>query len=212
MVALASGDLGAAQTAAALDLDAAGAHSHGAAHGVLHRTAEADALLKLLRDVLGNQLSVRVGRADLDDGESHRLADELFHFLAILLDRFAALADHDAGSGAVNVDADLGGIALDLNGGDAGGIEGLLEILTNLVVFNDQIADLFFSGVPSGIPVFNNADAQAVRIYFLSHNSASFPQSLSATAIMMWLVRLLIRYIRPCARGMPRFRIGPAPT
>ena len=133
-----------AKTAAALDLDAAGAHSHGAAHGVLHRTAEADALLKLLRDVLGNQLSVRVGRTDLDDGESHRLADELFHFLAQTLDLLAALADHDAGSGAVNVNTNLGGIALDLNGGDTGGIEGLLEILADLVVFNDQIADLFF--------------------------------------------------------------------
>jgi hypothetical protein len=45
---------------------------------VLHGAAEADALLKLLGDVLGHQLSVHVGVLDFDDGELHRLADHLF--------------------------------------------------------------------------------------------------------------------------------------
>ena len=121
-----------------------GAHSHGAAHGVLHRTAEADALLKLLRDVLGNQLRVGVGGADLDDRESDGLADQLFHFLAETLDLLAALADHDAGSGAVNVDADLGGVALDLDGGDTGGIKGLFQIPADFEILNNQVADLVF--------------------------------------------------------------------
>ena len=34
--------------------------AHGTAHGVLHGAAEADALLQLLGDVLGHQLSVGV--------------------------------------------------------------------------------------------------------------------------------------------------------
>ena len=37
-----------------------GAHAHSAAHGILHSAAESDALLQLLSDVLGNQLSVGV--------------------------------------------------------------------------------------------------------------------------------------------------------
>ena len=175
MVALGSCDLGAAQTAAALDLDAAGAHAHGTAHGVLHGTAEADALLELLRDVLGNQLSVGIGGANLNDGESDGLADHLLDLLAQSLDLLAALADDDAGSGAVDINANLCGIALYLDGGDTGGIEGLLQKLADLVVLDDQVADLVLACIPAGIPILDNADAQAMGINFLSHNSASFP-------------------------------------
>src|SRR5699024_12810447 len=52
VVVLAAGDLTAAQAAAAGALDALGAGAHGAAHGVLHGPAVADALLQLLGDVL----------------------------------------------------------------------------------------------------------------------------------------------------------------
>ena len=138
---------------------------------VLHRTAEADALLELLGDVLGDQLRVGVGGADLDDGDLHGLADHLGDLVLEALDLRAALADHDAGTGAVDEQADLGAVTLDLDGGNAGGIKGLLEVLADLVIFDDQIADLLFSCVPSGIPVFDNADTQAVRINFLSHLS-----------------------------------------
>ena len=161
------------------------------------RPAEADALLKLLGDVLSDELGVGIGGADLNDGEGDGLADHLLDLLAQSLDLLAALADDDAGSGAVDINANLRGIALYLDGGDTGGIEGLLQKLTNFVVLDDQIADLFLACIPSGIPVLDNADAETMRINFLSHNSASFPYSLSATAIMMWLVRLLMRYIRP---------------
>src|SRR5699024_10705840 len=65
VIVLGAGDLGAAQTAGHLGLDAPGAHAHGAAHGVLHGPAEADALLQLLGDVLGHQLGVHVGALDL---------------------------------------------------------------------------------------------------------------------------------------------------
>ena len=40
---------------------------------------------------------------------------------------------------------------------------------------------------------FDDADAQAVRINFLSHNLPP-PYSFSATTMVMWLVRLLMRY------------------
>ena len=175
MVALGTGNFSTAETAAALDLDAACAHSHGTTHSVLHCAAEADALLELLCNVLSNQLSVGVGSANLNDGESNGLADELLYFEAQLLDLLAALADNDTGSGAVDINANLCAVTLYLDGGNTGGIEGLLQKLTNLVVFDDQIADLIFACVLSGIPVLDNANAQTMRINFLSHNSASFP-------------------------------------
>ena len=177
MVALGSCDLGAAQTAAALDLDAACAHSHGATHGVLHRAAEADALLKLLCDVLGDELCVGVRGANLNDGESDGLADQLLDFLTQALDLCAALADNDTGAGAVDINANLCGIALYLDGGNTGGIEGLLQILADLVVLDDKIADLVFSCVPAGIPILYNANTQSVGINFLSH--LILPPSLS---------------------------------
>jgi hypothetical protein len=73
VVGFVSCDLGAAQTAACLDLDTADAESHSAAHGVLHSSSEADTLLKLCGDVLGDQLSVGVRALYLNDGESDGL-------------------------------------------------------------------------------------------------------------------------------------------
>ena len=197
MVALGAGDLGAAQTAGAHDLDAAGAHSHGAAHGVFHRTAEADALLELRGDVLGDELSVRIRRADLDDGEGDRLADHLLDGEADALDLRAALADDNARTRAVDIDADLRAVALDLDVRDTCGIQGLLQVLADLVVLNDQVADLLVTGIPAGIPIFDDADTHAVRINFLSHIFCLLPYAFSATTMVMWLVRLLMRYIRP---------------
>ena len=75
----------------------------------------------------------------------------------------------------MDINANLGAVTLYLDGGNTGGIEGLFQKLADLVVFDDQIADLIFSGIPSGVPVLDDADAQAMRINFLSHNSASFP-------------------------------------
>lgn len=54
----------------------------------------------------------------------------IFNGQAVLLDLLAAaLADDDAGAGAVQVDANLGVVALDLDLGDTGGIQGLLQVI-----------------------------------------------------------------------------------
>ncbi len=143
VIVLGTGDLAAAQTAGAVALDALGAGAHGAAHGVLHGAAVRNTLLQLSGDVLGHQLRVHIGVADLDDVQLHGLADELLNVLAVPLDLLAALADDHAGAGAVQVDLDLGVVALDLDLGDAGGVQGLLQILPQVVVFNDQIAHFF---------------------------------------------------------------------
>src|SRR5699024_2606950 len=159
--------------AAAGALDALGAGAHGAAHGVLHGPAVADALLQLLGDVLRHQLGVHVGVADLDDVQLDGLADHLLHVLAVLLDELAALADDHAGTGAVEVDghAAVAPLALDL--GHLGVVEGLLQVVADLLVLNKEIAHLLIAGIPTGIPVLDDAHAHAVGIYFLSHKTVS---------------------------------------
>src|SRR5699024_7600316 len=93
MVVLIAGDLAAAQTAAAGDLDALGTSPHGPAHGILHRAAVADALLQLGSNVFSHQLSIHIGVADLDNVQANGLADHLFHSQPGLLNGLAVLAD-----------------------------------------------------------------------------------------------------------------------
>ena len=175
MGGLGAGDLGAAETAGAHDLDAPDAGPHGAADGVLHGPPEADALLQLLGDVLRHQLGAGIGALDFHDAQAHGLAQHLLHGETELLDLRAAAADDDAGSGAVDINADPGAVPLDLDGGNAGGIEGLLQELADLVILNDQIPDTLLAGIPAGIPVFDDADAQSMGINFLSHTLTPSP-------------------------------------
>ena len=175
MVGLGAGDLSAAQTAGAHALDALGAEARGTLHGLLHGPAEGDTLLQLGGDVLGHQLRVQVGAADLDDVQSDLLAvaELVLDGLTQLLDLLAALADDDAGAGDVEVDLDLRVVALDLDLGDAGGVQGLLQVLSDVVVFHEEVADLLGTGIPAGIPILDDADTQSVGVNFLSHYCTS---------------------------------------
>ena len=69
--------------------------------------------------------------------------------------------------------------ALDFNLCDAGGIELVLQILTDVVVLDDQIADLILTGIPTRVPIFNYADAQSMGINFLSHSNLLLKPSRS---------------------------------
>ena len=99
------GDLGTAKTAGAVDPDALGAKAHRRLHGALHGAAEADAALKLLRDVLGDQLGVDLRLADLDDVQADLAADALRKIGAKTLDVLALLADDQAGTTGMDGDA-----------------------------------------------------------------------------------------------------------
>ena len=170
MVVLGAGDLSPAQTAGAGSLDALGAGAHGAAHGILHGAAEADTLLQLLGDILRHQLGVGVHIPDLNDLQVHSLAGELHQLGLNLLNVLAALADDHAGTGAMQVDADLGVVVpLDLDLGDAGAVEGLFQVVADLLVLHQQVAYQFVAGIPAGVPILDDAHAQAVGIDFLSH-------------------------------------------
>ena len=120
-------------------------------------------------EVLSNQLSVQVRAANFHNVQSNGLAQLGFDLLAQLLDLLATLADHDAGAGAVDVDLDLCVVSFDFDLSDAGGIEGGLQPLTDVVVLDDQIADLVSAGIPTRVPIFDHANAQSMGINFLSH-------------------------------------------
>ena len=173
MIVLNASDLAAAETTGAAAFDALGAGAHGAAHGVLHRAAVRDTLFELLGDVLSDKLSVHVGIADLDDVELDLLADQSLDRETQLLDLRAVLADDHAGAGAMNEQRHNIIAALDLDLGHACTVQALLDELADLVIFNDQVADLLVSGIPAGVPVFDDADAHAVGINFLSHETVS---------------------------------------
>src|SRR5690606_199845 len=89
-------DFGTAETARAVDADAARAEAHGRLHRPLHRPAERHAALKLLRDVLGDERRVDLGLADFDDVQMHFRGSDLADVLAKLLDVRTLLTDDHA--------------------------------------------------------------------------------------------------------------------
>ena len=169
MIVLGAGDFRAAQTAAAGNLDALGAHAHRTAHGLLHRAAEANALLKLRGDVLRDQGRVGVRILDLDDRAADLLAVLAGQLFLELLDILATAADNHAGTRALDHDFDLVVLTLDFDRRNACVVQTLLQFLTNVVVFHEEVAEHIVLSEPTGIPILDNADTETVRIYFLAH-------------------------------------------
>src|SRR5688500_536978 len=66
-VPLGASDVGAAETAAHIHPDAAGAHTDRRLHCTLHRTAERHATLELLGNALCDEVRIGLGLAHLDD-------------------------------------------------------------------------------------------------------------------------------------------------
>ena len=167
---LAAGDLSTAETAGTGDLDTLRIRLHGAAHRLLHSAAEGGALFEGAGDVLSNELSARIGIADLHDVDVDGTADELVELGLDGLDAYAALADQHAGTSGVDADGSLIGSTLDLDLGDGCFIVLLLEELADGVVLNQIIGKILLVGIPTSIPTPDNAYAEAIRINFLTHN------------------------------------------
>ena len=169
MVVLGTSDLGAAQTAAAGYLDTLCAHAHCTTHALLHCTAETDTLLELSCNVLSFQGSVGVRVLDLDDRAANLLAVLLGQLFLELLDVLAAAADNHARTRALDHDLDLVVLTLDLDRRNACIEQTLLQFLTDVVVFHEEVAERIVLCEPTGIPILDNADTETVRIYFLAH-------------------------------------------
>ena len=166
-ICLASGDFRAAQATRNLDLDALGAEAHRAADRLLHGAAEGDAALKLLRDVLGDERRVEIGLTDLGDVDVDRLFRLALEAFLDLLDARTAAADDHAGLRRMDreLQAVLRALRLDLR--DAGSAEAVFQILADLDIFMQVVRKVLIC-VPFCIPILDDADADAVRIYFLT--------------------------------------------
>src|SRR5699024_5601955 len=108
---------------------------------LLHGPAEGDALLQLSGNVLGHQLSVQVGASHFHDADVDALADHLLQLDAELFDLSAALAHDDAGTGAMDDDLHILAVALDLDLRNTGSIQLLLQELSDVIVFYQQVAE-----------------------------------------------------------------------
>src|SRR5205823_6210776 len=94
-VPLRARDLVTIQTAGDANLDALATEAQSGVNRLAHRTTEADALLKLQRDVLGDQLSVKLRLVDLEDVDKHLAVGALLDVGLELVDLGALAADDD---------------------------------------------------------------------------------------------------------------------
>ena len=81
------------------------------------------------------------------------------------------LTDNGTGLCAVNKYSDSGCVALDFNLRNAASLEFVQNVLSDVVVGYESIAELFIFLEPSGIPVLYNSDTKTVRINFLTHSA-----------------------------------------
>ncbi len=170
-VPLRPGDFSPAQTAAAIDANAQRAQAHGRLHRPLHGPAKGDPPLQLIADVLGHQLGIDFGLANLDNIQMHVAAGHLRKGLAQFFDIRALFADHQAGAGGGDGYPRLLGRPFDDDAGDAGLMQTLLQKTADSDVFVQQRAVFAVVGVPTAVPGPVDADPQADRIYFLTHFS-----------------------------------------
>ena len=74
---------------------------------------------------------------------------------------------------------------LDLDLGNTGGIEGLLQELTDLLILDQQVTDLIVASIPARVPVFDDTHTETVGIDFLSHKLNLLAYSFSLTTTVM---------------------------
>ena len=136
-----------------------------------HRAAEADTLLELERDVLGNQLSVELRLVDLEDVDEDLAAGALLDVGLELVDLGALAADDDARTRGADDETQLVARTLDFNRADAGGLQLLAQLSLQLDVLDQQLV-IAALDEPARLPRLVDAEAKPIRMDFLSH---SFP-------------------------------------
>src|SRR5713101_9641675 len=169
-IPLGARNLDAVQAPRAHDLDPLSAQAHRVLHGALHRAAEHDPFFQLLRDRIRYELRVDLGLADFLDVDVHHLyAQELAQIGLEQLDVLALLADHDAGPRAMDGDPGVLGRPLDHHLADRGVGKPFLQIVADLQVLVQHRGEVSAVGVPARGPVLVDAEPEADRMNFLSH-------------------------------------------
>src|SRR5688572_9097831 len=127
-VRLVARHLRAAEAAGARHAHALRARAHRRGERLLHGAAERDALLELLRDVLGDELRVEVGALHFLDVELHVLLGQRPELGRELVDLLALAADDQARARGADRDRDLGRLALDDDLADARLEQAVLQV------------------------------------------------------------------------------------
>lgn len=142
--------------------------------------------------VFGNQLRVHVGIFHFHDVDDDKfVAHQLLNLRLHLLYARALLANQRAGTTGIYKDDDFAFASLDFNRGNGGLVIFLFDKRPDDLVLFDEFGDVFFVGVPLGIPIFYDTYSQSVGINFLTH--AVLLQALSSSTTVMWLVRFKMR-------------------
>src|SRR4051794_25570967 len=168
-IPLGARDFDAVQAAGAHDLDALCTQAHGIGHRTLHRTAEHDALFQLRGDVVRDQLRIKLGLAYFFDVDVYRHAHQPLQLAAQRFDVFTLLADHHAGTRAVDRDAGVLRGTLDHDTAHRRVTQALLEKVAHLDVFVEHRRKVARVRVPAGAPVLQHRKAEADRIDLLTH-------------------------------------------
>ncbi len=129
-----------------------------------------DTALELHGDLLGDELGIQLGLADLDDVDLHlrtlaKVGDVLGHHFDLL----ALAADDEAGTGGVESHADAVPGALDDHTGQTGILKLVLEIAADREVLVQLVGVVFAAGIPLRAPVLIDGETECDRIYFLAH-------------------------------------------
>src|SRR5690606_36162457 len=155
-----------------VDANPLGAELHRGLDGTLEGAAERDAALELLADVLGHELRVDLGLADLLDVQEDLGFGHLLDFALERFDARAALADDDAGARGEDVDLHLVRGALDRDLRDARAVELALEVAAQAKVLVEPLT--VARGLePLRVPGLDDLEAEANRMCFLAHSSCS---------------------------------------
>ena len=158
VVVLAARDFCAAETTGNGNLDTLCTELHRSADGHLHCTAEGNSFFQLSSDVFSNELCIQVGALDFDNIDGNGSLYDSFAFESELFDFSTAASDNDTGLCAVDEDLDSFSVAFDFDLGNASLVELVLQILSQIIVGNNGVAELLVGNEPSGIPVLDNAD------------------------------------------------------
>ena len=151
---------------------------------VLHRALRAHlehatvvrALLELLGDALSDQLRVEVSVLDFDDLDDDLAAREGLQVLRQGFDTRATRTDNHAGARALEDDGEL--IARTLDEDVAHGrerrraIEALVDVLTDLVVLNEERSEERLWCEPARAVSFGDTDAETEWMDLLSHSES----------------------------------------
>src|ERR1700732_1909753 len=175
-VPLFAGDFRAVQAAGHTHFDTFATEAQCGVHRFTHRAAKRHALLEPQRDRFGDELRIELRAMHFLNVDVHFELRAFLHFLLELVDFRALAADDDAGTRGVNSYDQLIGGTLDIDRADAGALEALLQLATQLHVFVQQVG-IVTIGVPARLPGLVVAEAESIRMCFLSH---SYPLSTAA--------------------------------